>query len=80
MKIGHIYSLMGDSETGLVYRRRAFEHRLKYMQEDDYFYMGGYINMIICLGGKDRFEERLRYIEIARKLIEKYHRDSPNSL
>lgn len=77
MKIGHIYGLMGDYETSLVYRRRAFEHRLKYMAEEDFFYLGGYLNMIAGLYGEENLEERLSYIEKAKRLIEKYYRGSP---
>lgn len=77
MKIGHIYGLIGDYETSLVYRRRAFEHRLKYMAEEDFFYLGGYLNMIAGLYGEENLAERLSYIEKAKRLIEKYYRGTP---
>lgn len=75
-KIGHVYAQMGDFETAVIYHRKAFEHRKKYLEEHEFYHLAGYLNLIYGLSGEGRYEEALLYIDTARMIVEKYHRNT----
>lgn len=75
-KIGHIYASRGDFGTALIYHRRAFEHRIRHLPEEDYFYLGAYINLIYGLIGEGHYEEALKYLSIANSIAKKHHKGS----
>lgn len=75
-KIGHVYAQMGDFETAVIYHRKAFEHRKKYLEEHEFYYLAGYLNLIYGLKGEGQYEEALPYLDTALVLAGKYHKNT----